>query len=104
MVLDERRDIHHAIHVLRRPSRTRGRIGDEQLADHSADENDLVDDLAEAACHRVELLWSFHALSLRSISWIASFRSRALPARTASTSASHSYSRASRNAARGADL
>lgn len=84
---------HHvddAIDVLGWSRSTGGRVRDEQLADHPSDEDDLSEDVAETAGDGPELSGRLHPLSLRSISWAASFRSRARPARTASTRASHS--------------
>ena len=103
-----RLDPGNEVDVVGRPNAARGLVCEQQARDHAAGEHDLVAELAEAlsdpADHRqMQFRDSGHGFNLRSISLPASSRSRARPARRASTSASSSYRISSRPAACGAD-
>jgi hypothetical protein len=67
-VVDPRDGVDDAVDVLSRPRWARCRICEEQFTDHAADEDDLVQDVAEAPGDCPELAGRFHSPNLRSIS------------------------------------
>lgn len=85
--LDQRYRTDDEVHILRRAKTGNARIRDEQTAHHAADEHDLRAKLSQMLRHRQYFRRDDHDRRRASNSLMAIARSRARPARTASTSA-----------------
>ena len=90
VVRREGRDVHDQIHVVCGSGPAGCRIGHQKRANHAADEHDPLAQGTKMADDDENRVGDLHPASRRSSSSAAMRLSRALPDRTASTSASHS--------------
>src|SRR5690606_32188892 len=90
--VDRTRNVQNHVHVPGRPGARYGRVRNQKATHHAADEDDSLAQPTQLPCYSDDLPRYLHQESLFVSSLPAIWRSRARPARTASTSASHSWS------------